>query len=150
MAAASLSINRPLGWNNVYDRAMSALSDALFLEVLDLREDHAEVRQSIAPELRHANGAIPGPFLSGLADAAASWAIGTRLGLGETHATVSLSVQFVGAALDPTVTAHATVVRRARSLAFADVRILDESGGLCAQASGVWTIRPGTPNEAPA
>jgi uncharacterized protein (TIGR00369 family) len=125
------------------------LTRSLDMMCLELKPGSAQVLQSVAPELRHANGSIPGVFLSGLADAAGSFAVATLLAGDEEHATASLHVQFVAAALRPTVTALAEVTRRTRSIAFADIRVRDDRGELCVVAGGVWAIKQGALGSGP-
>jgi uncharacterized protein (TIGR00369 family) len=61
--------------------------------------------------------------------------------------TVTMHVNYVAAAQGCDLTAHAEVVRRGRSLVFAEVRVTDPSGGLIATGSIVQRLgqplRPG-------
>lgn len=112
----------------------------LGLRCTELRDGTARVELHTPAQLRHANGGVPGLFLSALADAAASFAIYTVMADEEAHATTDLSLHFIRAATTPTITAAAEVIRRSRHMAFATVRLLDDDGSVCATATGTWAI----------
>ena len=66
-------------------------------------------------------------------------------------ATVSMNVSYAAAAVASDLTAHATVVRRGRSLCFCEVTVTDADGKVVAHGSMVhrygWTQRFGLTNE---
>lgn len=118
------------------------LSVALRFDVTRLAVGAAWVSMATPRELRHPNGAVPGVFVTALADAATSFALHTVVLPPERHVTTDLGVHFVRAAVDELLIAESTVVRRARRQAFARADIVDGAGNLCAVAMGTWAIMP--------
>jgi acyl-CoA thioesterase len=80
----------------------------------------ARVRLPFKPELTQLYGGIHGGALLSLADSAMSIAVATTFEAGEKTATVDLSLQFLAPAPLAEIAADAIVIRRGRSLAFAE------------------------------
>jgi uncharacterized protein (TIGR00369 family) len=59
-------------------------------------------------------------------------------GYGES--TISLTINYVKPALGDTFEAHGTAIRTGKTVAFAEGKLYDEAGEICATASGVWRI----------
>ena len=55
-------------------------------------------------------------------------------------ATISLTINYLSAALGDRFEAQGTVVKLGRGTAFAEGRFYDERGELCASATGVWRL----------
>jgi acyl-coenzyme A thioesterase PaaI-like protein len=56
------------------------------------------------------------------------------------QSTINLDISYVQAAAGPAFEAHWEVVRAGRGVAFAEGRLLDSSGGICATAKGIWRV----------
>lgn len=56
------------------------------------------------------------------------------------EATISLTINYVQPALGSTFEAHGHAVRTGRTVAFAEGKLYDERGDVCATASGVWRL----------
>ncbi|HET7037350.1 MAG TPA: PaaI family thioesterase [Thermomicrobiaceae bacterium] len=54
--------------------------------------------------------------------------------------TVSLTINYLSAALGDRFEAHGSVTKLGRGMAFAEGRFYDQSGELCATATGVWRL----------
>ncbi len=56
------------------------------------------------------------------------------------EATISLTINYVQPAMGNHFEAHGHAVRAGRTTAFAEGRLLDENGSVCATATGVWRL----------
>ncbi len=56
------------------------------------------------------------------------------------EATISLTINYVKPALGTKFEAHGKAVRTGRTIAFAEGKLYDENGDVCATASGVWRL----------
>lgn len=56
------------------------------------------------------------------------------------QATINLDISYLEAATGPRFEAHGQVVRAGRGMAFAEGRLLDAQGRVCASAKGIWRI----------
>lgn len=56
------------------------------------------------------------------------------------QSTINLDISYLKAATGPAFEAHGEVVRAGRGVAFAQGRLLDAAGGLCATAKGIWRV----------
>src|SRR6266536_1228466 len=84
---------------------------ALGLRCLRLRPEFAEVELAVPPGWRHAEQVIPGVFLLGLVDVAASFALHTVVPHSDLHVTTELSTHFMRPVATPTAHAHGQVMR---------------------------------------
>lgn len=96
------------------------------------------------PELTNDGSVYHGGAVASLVDsagAAAVWA-GHDFDKGQRAATISISVNYTGAARESDLIAEAVCVRRGRELSFSEIRVCDESDRLVAQGSLVYRIVP--------
>lgn len=56
------------------------------------------------------------------------------------QSTINLDISYVEAAAGPSFEAHGEVVRAGRGMAFAEGRLLDANGRVCATAKGIWRV----------
>jgi len=56
------------------------------------------------------------------------------------QSTINLDISYVEAAAGPRFEAHGQVVRAGRGMAFAEGRLLDSDGRVCATAKGIWRV----------
>ena len=54
--------------------------------------------------------------------------------------TLNLDITYLNAAIGERFEAHANIVRVSRSTAFAEGRLLDADGKVCATAKGIWRV----------
>lgn len=56
------------------------------------------------------------------------------------QSTINLDISYIEAAAGPRIEAHGQVVRAGRGMAFAEGRLLDADGRVCATAKGIWRV----------
>jgi uncharacterized protein (TIGR00369 family) len=56
------------------------------------------------------------------------------------QSTINLDISYIEAAAGPRFEAHGQVVRAGRGMAFAEGRLLDADGRVCATAKGIWRV----------
>ena len=112
------------------------------IEIESLGDDVAVLKIDFAEHVVTAGDVVHGGAISTLADVAATAAVwtGVEPGSATTGSTVSLTVDFLSAARGTTVTAHAKVLRRGRSLCFCDVDLTDDAGKLVAKAIVTYKV----------
>lgn len=92
------------------------------------------------------NGGVIAYMFDGALGAAVTSLAADQLGLdlmGEEsfgEATISLTINYVQPALGSRFEAHGHAVRTGRTVAFAEGKLYDEQGNVCATASGVWRL----------
>jgi uncharacterized protein (TIGR00369 family) len=59
---------------------------------------------------------------------------------GYAESTISLTINYVKPALGDSFEAHGTAIRTGRTVAFAEGKLYDSEGEICATASGVWRL----------
>jgi uncharacterized protein (TIGR00369 family) len=117
----------------------SPFAKELGIELAELRPDHAELRLPWSPRLATMGDVVHGGAIAALLDTAgmaAAWSDDT-VPEKVAGATVSMSVSYAAAAVASDLTAHASVVRRGRSLCFCEVRVTDADGSVVAHGSMV-------------
>lgn len=106
--------------------------------------DGVTLRIPFAPELTNDGVAYHGGAVASLVDsagAASVWA-GHDFDKGARAATVSMTVNYTGAAVEADLVARATCVRRGRELNFAQIEVTDADGKLVATGSLLYRIVP--------
>jgi uncharacterized protein (TIGR00369 family) len=104
----------------------------------------ARLRLPFKAELTNDGAAFHGGTIASLIDttgAAAVWA-GHDFDKGARAATVSLTINYIGAALSADLVADAVCVKRGKDLAFAEIRVADDAGKPVATGSLVYRIVP--------
>jgi uncharacterized protein (TIGR00369 family) len=117
----------------------SPFARELGIELVDLGEDHAELRLPWSPRLATIGDVVHGGAIAALLDTAGMAAAWSDDAVPDkpAGATVSMSVAFAAAAVASDLTAHASVVRRGRSLCFCEVTVSDADGDVIAHGSMV-------------
>lgn len=117
----------------------SPFAQELGIELVELGEDHAELRLPFSPRLATMGDVVHGGAIAALLDTAGMAAAWSDDAVPEqpAGATVSMSVSYTAAAVASDLTAHATVVRRGRSLCFCAVTVSDAGGNVVAHGSMV-------------
>lgn len=115
----------------------------LGIEVVEVAKDRAVVRLPFKDELAGGGNAFHGGAISSLLDltgALAAWS-GHDPENGMKAATVSMTVNYLAAALGKDVIATAQAVKRGRELVFSEVNISEEnSGKLVANGTMIYRI----------
>lgn len=122
--------------------ARSPLGRHLDWHAEHIADDRARMRMPFAEHNVTVGNMVHGGAISALADAAATaacWAT-PEAGASSRGATVSLTVNFLRAALGANLVADARVVQRGGSLCVADVEVRDDGGALIALARATYKL----------
>ena len=129
----------------VRDRAHGNLFwRTLAVEVEDAKEGWVRLKIPIRDDLRNAAGApVHGGVYSALVDMAVGGALSTLHdaaagGIGQ--ATLDLNVSFVGAATEGPIFAEGRIIKRGRTIAFGEARIVDAQDRLLAVGRATYMI----------
>jgi uncharacterized protein (TIGR00369 family) len=109
----------------------------LGIELVELKEDHAELSLPFADELATAGNVVHGGAIATLIDTAgmaAAWA-DDDVPESRSGSTVSMNIDFLAAARGSDVRAHARAVRRGESLCFTEVTVIDVDSQVIARGS---------------
>jgi len=118
----------------------------LGFEVLEAHRGIASVRLELAEHIRNRRGVAHGGALASLLDAALGAAVISAIEPHEWCGTLQLSIQYNDPARHGPLLANGRVVRRGRTVAFAEGEVVDARGHTVARAHGTWTIWPGHPD----
>lgn len=120
--------------------ANSPFARKLGIELVDVRPDRAHLRLGFDQTLVTVGEVVHGGAIGTLADTAATVACWTAADVAKIRggATVSLTVNYLEAATGTDLDAHATVLRRGRSLYFAEVRVQNQQGEVVAHAVATY------------
>jgi uncharacterized protein (TIGR00369 family) len=117
----------------------SPFAKELGIELVAVGDDRAELRLPYEPRLATIGDVVHGGAIAALLDTAGMAAAWSDDFEPEKTAgsTVSMNVNYAAAAVASDLTAHASVVRRGRSLCFCEVRVTDAEGTVVAHGSMV-------------
>jgi uncharacterized protein (TIGR00369 family) len=118
----------------------SPLNSTLGIAAEDLPDGGVRLTLETTQELESEGGRIHGGIAALLLDGAMGRSVGRTLAAGEDCATVQLSVQYL-APSEGRLTATGRVVRRGRTVAFAEAECTRADGRLAARGHGTWVIR---------
>jgi len=116
--------------------------EGLAIEIEKWAPDGVRLRVPFAERLTNGGGAYHGGAVASLVDtagAAAVWA-GHDFDRGSRAATISMTVNYVGATAYADLVADARCVKRGRDLSFAEITVSDPDGKALAVASLVYRI----------
>lgn len=114
----------------------------LGIEIVEVGQDSAKVRLPFKPELIGGGKALHGGVISSLLDltgALAAWS-DHDIRNGMNAATISMTVNYLSAARETDVLAHAKAVKRGKELIFCEVTVTEEASGK-AVANGTMIYR---------
>lgn len=129
-------------------RQPTPFDQLLGVEVVSCAAGECTARLQLTAAHRNRRGVAHGGAISALLDTALGAAVVSTLAPQEWCGTLQLSVQFRDPARGALLQARGRVVRRGRTVAFAEGEVLDEMGGVVAAAQGVWTVWPRHPDAA--
>jgi len=121
----------------------------LGIEVLEATEGTASARLELREELCNRRGVAHGGAVASLLDSALGAAVISSMQPQEWCGTLQLSIQYNDPARHGPLSASGRVVRRSRTVAFAEGEVADARGRVVARAHGTWTIWPGHPDRTP-
>ncbi|MCL4400418.1 PaaI family thioesterase [Candidatus Parvarchaeota archaeon] len=107
------------------------------VKVLVLKEGYCKISVDFREELTRFGGLLNGGAIATLADAAGGCSVLT-LNDGSNQVTAQLDISFLKPIRSGPVIAEANVIKKGKSLSFADVQVYDGDGDKCAVAKGIW------------
>ncbi len=113
----------------------SGIVQLLGFQLTKLEPGHARVEFEPGPQHANPMGTLHGGVLCDIADAAMGTAWIAGLGDGETFTTVELKINFLRPVWGGKLIAEGTVLRRGRTMGYAECEIRDDAGKLVAKAS---------------
>ena len=126
------------------DRFAEPFFTVLGLQIDEVRPDFCRMRLPFRPGLRTAGEVVHGGAIASLVDSAGVVAVWSNVPPEVTHgATASMTVNYLAAAEAVDLVAEAQVIRRGRSVVFADVNVLSLSGEPVAKGSLVYKLGSG-------
>jgi uncharacterized protein (TIGR00369 family) len=109
----------------------------------EARLDYARMRLAYRPELDQPAGVVHGGAISTLIDTVVVPAIGAAYDTVPVMLTLNLNVAFLGALVREDAIGHGWVVRRGRSVVFAEAAVVGAtSGTVAATGTLTYAIRP--------
>lgn len=131
-------------------QTVNPLFATLGVEVEHVTDGEATLRLATGGGLVQGGGVIAGGILATMADEAMAHAVIGGLADGLVTATMECSVRFLSPARAGAVLlARAVVVRRGRTVVFAEASVTDGDGRLLVRASGSFLVLPRKGNPAP-
>jgi uncharacterized protein (TIGR00369 family) len=118
----------------------SPINAKLGIQTEDLADGRVRLSLDCDPSLHNEVDFVHGGIVMLLVDGAMGRAMVRTLEPGQTCATVQFSNQFLAPARGK-LTAVGSVVRRGRSIGFAEGEVTRADGVLVARAQGTWSIR---------
>lgn len=105
----------------------------------------ARLRMAVRDDMKNGEGWLQGGLYTALGDEAIALAIYTLLSEGETIATVSCTTHFIRGVREGTIFADGTVVRKGRTMIYAEASITNaKDGNLLARCTASFIVRQGT------
>jgi uncharacterized protein (TIGR00369 family) len=111
----------------------------LGLELDALDDGRSIIRLPFRPEYGNTRGEMHGGAIAALVDAAMSQAVRSTIPMGSAVATVTMVLNYMAPSFGE-LTGKGSVVKRGKSLAFAEVEITDSKGAVVCRASGTFRI----------
>ncbi|WBL36930.1 PaaI family thioesterase [Tepidiforma flava] len=127
--------------------AATELHRLLGLELLEARPGYARIALRTGPAtLSGVGGAVHGGVLAAMVDIAMLFALQASLQPGDVpNGTADLGITYLRPVHGPRAEAEAHIIRKGRSLAYAEVAITDAQGSLCARGRTLYALRQAPP-----
>jgi len=120
-----------------------AIAETIGLRLVEIGDGEARFELDVDPA-RHANpmGTLHGGVLCDLADAAMGCAYASRLGAGESFATLELKINFLKPVWNGRLVARGRIVKGGQVVGLVECDVEDEEGSLVARAASTcMTLR---------
>jgi uncharacterized protein (TIGR00369 family) len=115
------------------------------IELVSLGEGESELRLALEPHHLNPGGIAHGGIVASMLDIAIGLAHRTQLGMGATHVTVELHVNYLRPARGgSTIEARGRSVRSGDRVGYGEATLLDEAGTELARASATFLVVSGT------
>ena len=137
---APLSVPAVQAW---LDSSPLAAFLGLICDEVDVEESRVSLRMPMSSQLERASGSgqFHGGPVAALIDTAGDFAVATAVGSGVP--TINFRVDYLRPSSGRFLIARATVRRSGRTVAVADVDVLDDQGRLTAVGRGCYSAKPG-------
>lgn len=130
-------------WDAVAGRRPPPPSAALLgWQALEAEPGRMKIAFLAKPEFYNHFGVIQGGFLAAMLDDTLGPAVVSLVEPGDAASTIEIQVNFLRPATAGRLIGEAKVVRKGRSLAFAEGTLSTEDGTLIATATGTWRVAP--------
>jgi uncharacterized protein (TIGR00369 family) len=110
--------------------------------VEEVRTDYCRMRLPFRPELTQPHGLVHGGAIATLVDTVLVPAVGAAYDPGWGYATVTMTVQYLGAVADEDLVAEGWVTQRGRSTVFGQAEVATAGGRPVATGSLVYKVSP--------
>ncbi|MBX3665349.1 MAG: PaaI family thioesterase [Burkholderiales bacterium] len=112
--------------------------------ILDALDDgRSQLRLAFQPHLGNSRGEVHGGTVAAIADAAMSQAVRSLVGMEMGVATMTMNLNYLAPAKGEII-CRGTVVRRGRSIMFAEAGVVGEDGETACRASASYRVLPKT------
>lgn len=139
-AFPALPVERVAGWTRFGDWETPFFPQVVGLRLEDVRDGWSRMRLPYRPELCQPAGVVHGGAIATLIDTVVVPAIGAHYDQPPIMLTLSMTVQYLGAARDEDLVAEGWVVRRGRSVVFCEAAVDTASGQPVATGTLVYKI----------
>ncbi|MEL6980202.1 MAG: PaaI family thioesterase [Pseudomonadota bacterium] len=133
----------PEGYDPASEEVMGAMSRGLGIRIAAWREGFGAVEMPISERVINRQGVVHGGAIATLIDTAAGYAVcycpypGRR----RNAFTLSLTTNYLSAGRDGILRAEAWITGGGAAVKFVDAKVIGESAGLIATATGVFRLR---------
>ena len=108
----------------------------------EVRTDYCRMRLPFRPELTQPHGLVHGGAIATLVDTVVVPAVGAAYDPGWGYATVTMTIQYLGAVADEDLLAEGWVTQRGRSMVFCQAEVATASGRSVASGTLVYKVSP--------
>jgi uncharacterized protein (TIGR00369 family) len=123
------------------------IAQLMGISLRDCQQGVSTMEMRVGPAHHNPLGTVHGGVLCDLSDAAMGTAVASLLGPDETFTTVDLAAHFFIPLREGLLTARARVLRRGRSIAYAECEVTDESQRLVGKFTSTCLVRSTSPAE---
>jgi uncharacterized protein (TIGR00369 family) len=118
------------------------IADTLDFDLVEISGDRAVFAGTPQRKVYNPIGSVHGGYAATLLDSACGCAVHARLAAGQGYTTLELKIAYHRGLTDTTgpVRAEGTVLSIGRRVAFAEARLTDEQGRLCASATSTLLV----------
>ncbi len=113
-----------------------------------LDRGESEIRLDLRPHHLNPGGIAHGGVIAAVLDAAAGLAHRTEIGMGASHLTIDLNVNYLKPARSSVLIARGRSLQSGDRIGYAEAVLLDERDAVLARATGTFLIIPATPGDA--
>jgi uncharacterized protein (TIGR00369 family) len=126
--------------NSIFDNWVSGgeerrIAKAIGLELAEITRDHAVMQFQAGEPHHNPAGTVHGGILCYVADTAMGFAWASGIGPDETFTTIEMKINFFRPVWSGRLSADATVVRRGKTVGYAECDVKDDQGRLVAKSS---------------